>query len=144
MLEAVGDLWSYPADYRVVTTNGVVRESTGELIMGKGVALEARKRFPGLPAKLGRWVTLYGSRCFLCREEGLISFPTKYHWADLSSIQLIMESARQIVAIADKYDILSVAMPRPGCGNGGLTWDFVRRYLVDLDDRFTVLTPGSP
>ena len=35
-----GDLWSYPADYRVVTTNGIIKKD-GEAVMGAGVGLLA-------------------------------------------------------------------------------------------------------
>lgn len=141
MREDIGDLWTYPAQYRVVTTNGIVSERTGCLIMGAGVALEAKKRFPGLPEKLGAWVVEYGNRAFICKPEGLLTFPTKHHWHDPSDVKLIRLSALQSLAIADKYDLRSIAMTRPGCGNGGLTWDFVKPYVEDvLDDRFVVLT----
>lgn len=126
MKEATADLWGFPAQYLVVTTNGILN-SKNELVMGAGVAMEAKCRFPGLPKKLGRYVQKYGSRVFVCKEEGIITFPTKVHWKDL-------------VKLVDKFDIRSVAMPRPGCSNGGLTWDFVKPYIDDiLDDRFTVV-----
>lgn len=140
MHEQAGDLWTWPAQYRVVTTNGVVKEN-GELVMGAGVALEAKKRFPGLPAKLGKWVLEYGNRPFICKQEGIITFPTKHNWRDLSHPLLITESTERLVEIADKYLILHVVLPRPGCGNGGLTWDFVRPILAErLDHRFTVIS----
>lgn len=142
MLEATGDLWETPASWRLVTTNGILN-SGDELVMGAGVALQAKQRFPGLPQKLGRWVLEYGNRPFFCKTEGIISFPTKYHWKDHSNIVLIWESAKRIVEIADKFQLRSIVSPRPGCGRGGLTWDFVKPHIEDvLDDRFTILSKG--
>lgn len=141
MLEATGDLWEYPAEYRVVTTNAI-RRSNGCLVMGAGVAKQARDRFPGLDKKLGGLVEKFGSRPFLCREEDIITFPTKVHWKEHSSLRLIRWSLGELVRIVDKYNIQSVVMTRPGCGNGGLQWSQVRPLLVGvLDDRFTVLVP---
>lgn len=34
----------------------------------------------------------------------------------------------------------TVLLPRPGCGNGKLQWDFVKREIEDLlDDRVTIV-----
>ncbi len=141
MIEAKGDLWTFPASWRVITTCGRLN-TDGDLIMGIGTALVAKKLHPGLPKKLGDYVYRFGNRPFLLRQYGLITFPTKHHWRDSSSVNLIMESARKITIIADKHGLHSIVMPRPGCGNGGLTWDFVKPYIEDLlDDRFTVVTP---
>jgi len=142
MKEATGNLWTVPASWRCVTTNGIVKDN-GELVMGAGVALEAKKQYPDLPKKLGQWVEKYGNRPFLCRDEGIITFPTKQHYKHNSNVMLIRSSAEKIVAIADKYKLHSIVLPRPGCGNGGLTWDFVKPYLEDLlDERFTIITEG--
>lgn len=141
MNEAKGDLWTYPADWRVITTNGRLN-SVGEAIMGAGVALQAKKQFPELPYKLGKYIAMYGNRPFLLKQEGLITYPTKYDWRGLSSILLIRRSAELITVIVDKFNLRRIVMPRPGCLNGGLTWDFVRKHIVDmLDDRFTVVHP---
>jgi O-acetyl-ADP-ribose deacetylase (regulator of RNase III) len=140
MREERGDLWSYPAEYRCVTTNGVVLR--GQLVMGKGVALQAKKLYPDLPFTLGVWVKRYGNRPFRCRKEGIITFPTKHDWHDDSSLSLILASARAIVEMVNKFGIQSVALPRPGCGNGNLSWQEVGPALAEiLDDRFVVLTP---
>lgn len=142
MLEASGDLWEYPAEYRVVTTNAILR-SNGCLVMGAGVAKQARDRFPGLDKKLGDLVKRYGNRPFLCREEDLITLPTKTNWREKSCPTLISRSVMELVRIVNKFNIASVVMTRPGCGNGGLEWSQVKPLLMDvLDDRFTVLAPS--
>lgn len=141
MLEDIGDLWSHKAEYRVVTTNGIVQKN-GRLVMGAGVAKQARDKFPDVDAKLGQWVNQYGSRPFFCFEERLLTLPTKHHWRDKSDLSLICRGASLLMEMVDKFDIASVVMPRPGCGCGGLEWSKVEPSLKQiLDDRFTVLAP---
>lgn len=143
MQEGVGDLWTFPAEYRCVTTNAEVMSrglNRFELVMGAGVAKQAKDRFPKLPFKLGGWVMKYGSRAFICEEEKILTLPTKLDWRKKSIPALIERSLQQVVAICDKYAIASVVLTRPGCGNGGLDWNDVRPMCVFmLDDRFTVL-----
>ena len=39
------------------------------------------------------------------------------------------------------YDLKNVALPRPGCANGGLNWEDVKPHLERiLDDRVTIVT----
>lgn len=143
MREDVGDLWTYPAQYRAILTNGVV---TGAgLVMGAGVALQAKQRFPHLPQALGRMVKLHGNRPFVLETEGIISFPTKHDWRKKSDIDLIRKSAVKMVDLVDRLRARSVALPRPGCGLGNLDWEDVKKVLAPiLDDRFVVLTPEAP
>lgn len=122
-----------------IPTNGVVTRQN-QLIMGAGVAAQAARRFPDLPGKLGRWVMNYGNRAFLCREEHLITWPTKHRWKDGADIELVVRSAAQVVQIADKFGLESIALPRVGCGLGSLLWeDIYSRLSVLLDDRFVVV-----
>jgi hypothetical protein len=138
MHEATGNLWEYPAQYRVITTNGVV--TSRGLVMGRGSAGEAKLIYPDLPHILGRWITQYGNRAFIYQPYRLITFPTKNHWQHSSIIELILQSAAQVVDIADKYRITSIVMPRPGCGNGGLNWREVKPKISKiLDDRFIAI-----
>lgn len=147
--EAAGDLWSHPADYRVITTNGVYACEWGtrrpRLVMGAGVARQAAERFPDLPYTLGAHVLRYGNRAFVLHAERLITCPTKDDWKKPAIPELVDQSLAQVVAIADKYALRSVAMPRPGCGLGGLDWETKVKPLCrkHLDDRFTVLTPEA-
>lgn len=135
-----GDLWTYLCQVRVIPTNGVVHK--GLLVMGSGVAKDARVRFPHLPELLGRYVSQWGNRAFYLRGEGLISFPTKSHWRDPSPLELVLTSARQSVELVDKFGIESVALPRVGCGLGGLKWGEIAPLLSQiLDNRFTVVIP---
>ncbi len=138
MLEAKGNLWSYPAEFRCVTTNGIV--TSKGLVMGKGVALQAKIRYPELPIWLGKMVKFGGNQAYTSFLYKIISFPTKHHWKDKSDLELIRKSCIKIKNMVNSFNIKDVVMPPPGCGNGGLSWDDVRPILVEyFDDRFTVL-----
>lgn len=171
MKEETADLWEIPADIRVITTNGTVKKN-GEAVMGRGCAREAAVRWPYLPALLGRVngrTLRNGSEysdgnhvvCLKNNPAGdgwdLFTFPVKHNWWDKADIKLISRSAEELAMVfrdakhflgADdtgipEYYPLRIAMPRPGCGNGGLKWEDVRPVLEHLlDDRFVVVHNG--
>ncbi len=76
MKETQGNIWEIPCKFRVITTNGQVRKD-GRLVMGKGIALQARERFPGIDVILGDMVNLHGNHVHVLPELGIASFPTK-------------------------------------------------------------------
>lgn len=138
MIEQNVNLWDCPAKYRCVTTNGVVK-SNGELVMGAGIALQAKQRYPKLPAILGKNVSIFGNKPFFIEEYKIISFPTKHNWKDSSNIRLIEKSAREILAFVNVHNVKSVALTRPGCGLGNLSWVDVKVVLEKyFDNRFII------
>lgn len=68
----------------------------------------------------------------------LATFPTKYDWRDKSDLNLIEQSAKQIVSIADKFKLEKIYIPLPGGLNGGLHWQAVKSRLNCLDERFII------
>ena len=124
MLEQAGDIWTTDADARCVTTNGILRRD-GALIMGKGIALEAAKRFPGIDRILGEKVRTQGNVPYYVPEHQVFSFPTKQHWRDKSSLPLISR-AHHLVELVNLLCMNKVILPRPGCGSGGLQWEEVK------------------
>jgi len=141
-VETVGDLWDLArGSVLVITTNGCINRH-GACVMGRGIALQAKQRFPGVALKLGGYIRQYGNRCFnLGVWEGyrLVSFPVKHQWDQPADLELIERSARQLVEMADKFGWECLYMPRPGCGNGRLSWSQVRPVLERiLDERFVV------
>jgi hypothetical protein len=151
--EVIGDLWTYPADVRVITTNGTIKKN-GECVMGRGCAAEAKSRSQTLPFLLGEKIKRVGNVPHILGsivptndpdaiEPLLVSFPTKHNWYEKSDIKLIEVSAKILAGFADLYNWKVVVMPRPGCGNGWLQWENVRKVLEPiLDDRFHVITKG--
>jgi hypothetical protein len=97
MIEVVGNLWTYPADVRVITTNGTVKKN-GECVMGRGCALEAAKKLPGLPKVLGDLIKKNGNvpqrlTDKSCEIHSLWSFPVKHEWHQKADLTLIKKSA---------------------------------------------------
>jgi len=139
MKEAEVNLWDATSDLVVVTTNGTVKRN-GACVMGRGCAREAKQKYPGVEFLLGKYLRRYGNRPFLLHLN-LASFPVKHDWWDLADYHLIAQSACLLLDTVNRRGYNDVVLPRPGCGNGGLSWKSVRKILEPiLDDRFTVVT----
>ena len=117
----IGDLFASEAQTLVNTVNCVG-------VMGKGVALEFKRRFPSL-------FDDYAGRCvrkevrlgepYLFRDPGgrmVINFPTKDHWRSPSRLADIERGLDYFVQHYAQWGVTSVAFPPLGCGNGGLDW----------------------
>lgn len=140
MNTATGNLWTFPADLRVITTNGFVKRN-GNAVMGRGCALEATRRYPGIERVLGDRLAKRGNHVHLLGPS-LASFPVKHAWWEEADIALIRRSARELIELLDRHtNYQRVVMPRPGCGNGRLAWADVEPEIAPLlDDRITVIT----
>lgn len=134
------------------TSNGIVK-SNGALVMGAGVAKAFQDEFDGIDTTAGYKVQTNGNICqivdtyrFINANNKidsvvLVAFPTKYDYRNSSDIELIKESARQLMALVEENDWKLVALPRPGCRNGGLDWNEVKRSIDPiLDDRIVIVT----
>lgn len=147
MRECVGDLFVYPADALVIPVNWTANRN-GDAVMGAGVAKQAADRRPDLPFRLGQVISDFPDDPHVCTfaawpGKKLITFPTKRHWRNRSDINLISSMAEQL--LEDAAGMLTIALPRLGCGRGGLSWDQVRPILERyLDDRFVALTQPCP
>lgn len=112
--------------------------------MGKGLALEVRRRYPAnykayraaalrgelVVGKMMVWeeATLQGRRV-------VINFPTKRHWRGNSRLEYIDEGLLDLRRVLVEREIRSVAVPALGCGLGGLRWVDVRpRVEAALSD----------
>lgn len=159
MKEAQVDLFKIlgKVDWACITTNGEIR-GDGRAVMGRGIAEQAKTRWPmvaevlaselrkngNVPNFIGyvdpllRWTFAWPPPKEM-KQTLLWSFPTKHHWRDPSDMGLILQSAQFLMKEAADFDI-DIAIPRPGCGNGGLEWEDVRTDLKRvLDDRFTII-----
>ncbi len=124
----IGDLFQSEAQTLVNTVNC-------EGVMGKGVALEFKKRFPDMYAdyvvrceqhqvKLGQ-PYLYKS----LSHQWILNFPTKDRWRMATRLDDIVRGLEYLLADYEKWGITSLAVPPLGCGQGQLEWRVVGRTL---------------
>jgi hypothetical protein len=109
--------------------------------MGAGLARQAARRYPDLPEVLGRCIQEKGNHVRVIRHD-IIAFPTKNDWRLPAELELIEQSAHELLKIANAMQYKLVALPRVGCGKGELRWANVRPILEGVfgnDPRFVVV-----
>lgn len=142
-----GDMWSAfdSADLFLICTCGVVTRDN-RLVMGAGIALEARDRFPGLDKALGLAVQAgdwkasknafhYG---LLTSGKKLGCFQTKYQWRDPAEMDLIALGMAELVLWCSYHPNDSVHLAYPGIGLGGLSIEQVEPYIKQLPDNVSI------
>ncbi|MBL4627307.1 MAG: macro domain-containing protein [Roseicyclus sp.] len=147
-----GDMFDEPTEAIVNTVNCVG-------VMGKGVALEFKRRWPEnfrAYKKLCAAKDLNPGKMFVFENHDflndgqhryLVNFPTKQHWRSKSKIEYVEDGLVDFVKQVRDLGIKSVTLPPLGCGNGGLNWSEVRplleEHLAKLPDvHFVVFAPG--
>lgn len=121
-------------------------------IMGKGVALAFKKKYPDMYDDYRRQCELGAIRpgvltLYTNTKPWILNFPTKRHWRARSRLDDIEAGLKEFVRRYKELGITSVAMPALGCGHGRLNWMDVRslieKYLGNLDIDIKVYEPGS-
>lgn len=133
----VGDMFASNAQTLVNTVNA-------EGVMGKGIALEFKKRFPAMYDD-------YLRRCkdgdvrlgepYLYRgldDHWILNFPTKDRWRSHSRIADVEAGLRHLYANYRAWGITSLAVPPLGAGLGGLEWRVVGRVLYNAFRHFDI------
>jgi O-acetyl-ADP-ribose deacetylase (regulator of RNase III) len=124
----VGDLFESQAQTLVNTVNCVG-------VMGRGIALGFRKRFPAMFKD-------YVDRCNAGEVElgkpylhqtllppWVLNFPTKDHWRGVARLEDIIAGLDHLQAHYETWGITSLAVPPLGCGEGQLEWRIVGSEL---------------
>jgi hypothetical protein len=108
--------------------------------MGRGLAYQAKMKYPNLPKELGSYIKDHGNIVFVFEEYRLLTFPVKHNWWELADLKLIEESTKQLKELLLNHPWISpIYMPHIGCGNGGLKWNTVKKILeIYLDSRFII------
>jgi O-acetyl-ADP-ribose deacetylase (regulator of RNase III) len=140
-----------PVEARVTTTesvNGNVLDADVDAVvnpvncagvMGKGLALQFKKKYPDVfreYARACRSGEVVPGRMHIvergsaARPRFIVNFPTKRHWRDASRIEDIERGLEALVAEIQVRRIGSIAVPALGCGLGGLDWAEVRPLIV--------------
>lgn len=110
-------------------------------VMGKGIALMFKERFPENFAayeaacqagevQVGRMFVQAGVE--LDGPRWIINFPTKKHWRQPARLQWIEAGLEDLKRVIQAKQIRSVALPPLGCGNGGLDWNEVRPRIESV------------
>jgi len=135
-----GNLLEAETDALVNTVNTVG-------VMGKGIALQFKERFPINFKKyaeackkgemeVGKMLVIKENT--LNGEKIIINFPTKTEWFKKSQYSYIEDGLIDLAKVIEVYNIKSIAIPPLGCGNGGLKWEKVKllmdKYLGHLSN----------
>ncbi len=111
-------------------------------IMGKGLALQFKRRYPAMFKRYKRFcdeglLTVGRLDLYLAHgDHWVLNFPTKEHWKDPSRLEWIDAGLKKLAESYESKSITGLALPELGCGLGGLNWTDVRplieRHLGDL------------
>jgi len=144
----IGDMFESQCQTLVNTVNCVG-------VMGKGVALEFKKRFPDMFQD-------YEERCRIKEVQlgqpylftralppWILNFPTKGHWRAVSNLNDIIQGLEYLNTHYREWGIESLAVPSLGCGQGQLEWQVAGPtlycYLLKLDIPVEFYAPyGTP
>lgn len=121
-------------------------------VMGKGLALEFKKRFPKMYAD-------YTSRCgrgevkpgepylYVHSTPWILNFPTKNFWRYPSRLEWVEKGLEIFVKEYAEWTIKSIAFAPLGCGLGKLHWPTVKAlmvsYLEDLPVEIKIYEPPA-
>lgn len=133
----VGDMFKSEAQTLVNTVNCVG-------IMGKGIALEFKNRFPDMfedyrkrcEARKVRLGQPYVHRRLT--TPWILNFPTKDHWRSVSRIEDIIRGLDYLRRHYQEWGITSLAVPALGCGQGQLEWRVVGPALCRCLNRVDI------
>jgi len=142
-----GDIWSVyeQADLFLVTTNATLK-GNGALVMGRGLARQARDRFPGIDLAFGQAIA---ARCgHLGRYHLLVSphwpraklgaFQVKQDYRHQADLRLIREGVAALSGWCTAHPEAQVALNFPGIGHGHLSRSAVLPIIAQLPDQVTI------
>lgn len=126
-------------------------------VMGKGIALQFKNRFPfnfkqyavackNKELKIGQ-LFITEEETLLTGKKIIINFPTKTHWRLPSEYQYIEAGLQELVKVIKERNIRSISIPPLGAGHGGLNWNKVKLlledYLSDIDCDIYIYKPNA-
>ena len=138
-VELSGNIFSTQSQAIVITVNC-------EGVMGAGIALDAKLRWPKLfkqyvlactnaEIAIGKSILVRRHECTLPID--VVLFPTKYRWRNPSTLSYIRDGLTDLRSMLEDGAIESIALPHLGCSHGGLQWDMVRpmieKHLSGID-----------
>jgi hypothetical protein len=137
-----GNMWDvfHDTDVFMITTNPIIRND-GAVVMGRGIAFEAKSKYPDLPYTFGTRLKEQGNKFvdLIGDYDGtpIWYFMVKNHWNENADLGIIASSLfalkKQFKAQTNRIDLNF-----PGIGNGKLNRDSVLYLLEDLPDNIHI------
>jgi O-acetyl-ADP-ribose deacetylase (regulator of RNase III) len=137
-------------------TQAIVNTVNTEGVMGKGLALQFKERYPenykayrkackeNKVAVGHMFITMHNT---LQENKIIINFPTKTTWRKPSEYTYIIDGLKDLKQQIANYKIKSIAIPPLGTHNGGLQWDKVKQIientLADVDCDIHIYIPTT-
>jgi O-acetyl-ADP-ribose deacetylase (regulator of RNase III) len=147
--EGFGNLLTHPAQTIICPVNTVG-------VMGAGLALAMRNRIRGLndfykiQCNTGKLVAgICINYPIPNKEQQILLFPTKEHWKDNSTVELVESALIYLTTNLELLNIKQIALPPIGCGLGKLDYTkhlkpLITKYLEPLAIEVSVLHRQTP
>jgi len=143
-----GNLFTSNAQTLVNTVNTVG-------IMGAGIALEFRLRYPEMFEKYidlckKKQISIGKLWLYKADDRWILNFPTKKDWKDDSKIEYLEEGLQKLVDSYKEKGITSIAFPVLGSNHGNIPEEesikIMKRYLIkcDIPVEIYLYDPDSP
>jgi hypothetical protein len=144
------DVFNYKAPYDAICVpinTNITRQN--KLVMGKGFALEIKKRSPGIDIAFAESLKLNMNACFAYSDMffsgiKLIGFISKLNWWEKSTMDILVKSAHELMGLCSALNLQNVLLPAPGCGCGGLNIELVKTTLDGIVDDRIIFCDGKP
>lgn len=117
-------------------------------VMGKGLALEFKNKYPlnfevykkacdNASLNIGKLLVVP-----VDNNKFIVNFPTKKHWRNKSDLEFIKIGLEELKVAIKEFNIKSIALPKLGCGLGGLDWnevfDLIKDFHSSIEDNVLV------
>lgn len=138
MVERIGSIFDAPV-------RALVNPVNCEGVMGSGLALEFKQRFPEayesyrLACKCNELTPGTIHDYWLQDGRRIVHFPTKTLWRSPARMAYITAGLPKLVEWVQLNAIDSIAIPALGCGLGGLSWHTVK---PKIEEAFSVMPSG--
>lgn len=116
-------------------------------VMGKGLALEFKNKYPlnfeiYKKACDNAYFNIGNLLIVPVDNKFIVNFPTKKHWRNKSDLEFIKIGLEELKVAINDFNIKSIALPKLGCGLGGLDWnevfDLIKNFHNSIVDNVLV------
>ena len=124
-----GDMFQPTYDAIVNTVNCVG-------VMGKGLALSFKQKYPDNFIAYRQFCAQHklkpGNLFIYGTSPIIINLATKDHWRNPSQMKYVIDGANNLATWLQSHpQVKTIAVPKLGCGCGGLNWSEVQLVLND-------------